>query len=61
MRAFISVDGFEVNRVTHDVIFTGDTIATVHIARLAGDVEGFANIIAFHDLHHFRGKPALIH
>ena len=36
MGALVSVHGFEIRRVPHDVIFAGNAIATVHVA---GDAE----------------------
>ena len=61
MRALISVDRFKVNGVSHDVIFTGNTVAAVHIARLAGNIQRLADIIALDDGHHFGREAALIH
>ena len=61
MRALISVDRFKVNGVAHDVIFTGNAVAAMHIARLAGNIQSLADIIAFDDGHHFGRKAAFIH
>lgn len=33
--------------MAHDVVFVGDAVAAVHVAGGAGDVEGFAAIVAF--------------
>ena len=49
MRAFISVDRLEVNGMAHDMIFTGNTVAAMHIARLARHIQRFADIIALDD------------
>ena len=37
--AFIGVDRFQVHDVADDVEFIGDAVATVHVARHAGDIE----------------------
>ena len=61
MRAFISIDRFEINRMAHHMIFTGNAIAAMHVARLTRHIERLADIIAFDDRHHFRRKAAFIH
>ena len=61
MCAFIGVDRLQINGMAHDMIFLRDAIAAMHIARGAGYIQRLADIIAFHDRHHFWGKPPLIH
>ena len=47
--------------MAHYMIFTGNAIAAMHVARLTRHIERFADIIAFDDRHHFRRKAAFIH
>ena len=47
--------------MAHDMIFTGNTVAAMHIARLARHIQRFADIIAFNDRNHFRREAAFIH
>ena len=61
MCAFMRVDGFKVTRVAQHMIFASNAVAAVHIARLAGDIKGFANIIALPNRYPFRGNAALLH
>src|SRR3546814_8482238 len=46
VRAFIGIHRFEVHRMADDVIFGGDAVAAVHIARDARDIERLAAIVA---------------
>ena len=39
VRAFVSVDGFQVHHVTNDVILVGDAVTAMHVACDAGDIE----------------------
>ena len=39
VRAFVGVDGFQVDHVADDVVFVMDAVAAVHVACHAGDVE----------------------
>ena len=60
VRAFIGVDGFQIQHVPDDVVFIGHAIAAMHVARDAGDVERLAAIVALHKRDHFRRSLVLI-
>ena len=60
MGAFISIDGLKIHRMADDVIFVGNAVPAVHIARHAGNVERLAAIIALHQRDHFRRGEAFI-
>ena len=54
VRAFIGVDRFEVLGVPHHVILDLDAVAAMHVARLAGDIQRLAAIVALDKRDHFR-------
>ncbi len=54
VRPFVGVDGFQILQVAHDLVFGLDAVAAVHVAGLAGDVEGFAGVVALDEGDHFR-------
>src|SRR5471032_3453164 len=45
VRALVGVDRLEVHGVADHVILVGDTVAAVHVARDAGDIERLAAIV----------------
>src|SRR5215475_689032 len=57
----IGVHGFQIRGVAHHVIFDLDAVAAVHVAAGAGDVQGFAAIVALDDGDHLRRRLALVH
>ena len=59
--AFVCVDGFQVGGVADDLIFLADAVAAVHVARLPGDVERLADIVAFDNRDHVGRKLSIIH
>lgn len=61
MRALIGIDRLEVLGVAHDVIFDLDTVAAMHVAGLAGDVQRLAAIVALDDGDHFRRHSVFVH
>ncbi len=60
VRPFIGVHRFEVHRMTDDVIFGGDPVAAVHVARNACDVERLAAIVALQETDHVGREPPLV-
>ena len=61
MRAFISVDGFQISRMADHLIFTANPVATMHVPRLSCYIQCLADIVAFDDRNHIRRKFALVH
>ena len=60
MRAFIGVDRFQINHMPHDVIFLGNTIAAMHVARCPRNGQRLATIIAFDQRNIFRCAIILV-
>ncbi len=54
VRAFVGVHGLQVHHMAYHMVFVGDAVAAVHVARRAGDSEGFAAIIALDQGNHLR-------
>src|SRR4051812_11571854 len=46
--------------MAHDMIFLLDTIAAMHVAGLARDIEGLAAIVALDQRDHLRRHPAFV-
>ena len=61
MRAFVGVDGFEVDHVTNDMVFVVNAVATVHVAGHAGHVQGLAAAVAFDQADHLGHLFAFVH
>jgi hypothetical protein len=61
VRAFVGVDGFQVDHVTNHVIFVVNTIATVHVASHARNIEGLAAAVAFDQADHLWDRFAFVH
>lgn len=49
---FVSVDGFEVQDVTNDVILVCDAISSQHISGLSSDIEGFTARVPLQHRYH---------
>ena len=47
VRTFVGVYRLKINHVSHDMIFLGDPITAMHIARCTSDDKCFTTIIAF--------------
>src|SRR5260370_26770612 len=47
--------------MAHDVIADLDAVAAMHVARLPGDVERLAAIVALDHRDHFRRRQAFVH
>ena len=60
MRALIGVHRFQIHHVAHDVIFLGDAVAAMHVARFAGDVQRLATAVALYQRDVFRRAVARI-
>src|SRR5690554_2815675 len=59
--AFVGVNRFQVHNVADNVVFISDTVATVHIAGYAGDVQGLATVVTLQKGNGIRGGNASIH
>ena len=60
MRAFVGVDRLKVHRVADDLVFLGDAVAAVHVARLSRDVQSLADIVAFDDADHVGAEAVFV-
>ncbi len=58
--SFISVYGFKIHHVTHHLIFLGNSVATMHVARSASDIERLTDIVALYNTDHFRRVPPFV-
>src|SRR3954467_2517223 len=58
--ALVGVDGFQVLRVAHDVVFLLDAVAAVHVAGNARNVERLTAVVAFDERDHLGRGPALV-
>ncbi len=61
MRALIGVHRLKVHHVPNDLEFLGNPVAAVHVAGVAGDVEGLAAVVALNQRDHFRRRLRLVH
>merc|ERR1719471_2451431 len=49
LRAFVCVDGLEVRRVSHCVVFVHDAVSSEHVTRVPRGVERLQAVVAFDD------------
>ena len=61
VRAFVGVDGFQVDHVADHVVFVMNAVAAVHVARHAGDVQRLAARVALDHGDHFGRGLAFVH
>ena len=61
VRAFIGINGFQVNHVANHVVFIMNTVAAVHVARHAGNVKRLAARVALNQRNHFRHSLVFVH
>lgn len=61
VRAFIGVDSFQIDHVADDMVFIVNAIATVHVTRHAGHVQGLATTVALNQADHFWHSLAFVH
>ena len=61
MGALVGVYRLQVHHMADHMVLVADTVATVHVTGLAGDIDGLAAVVAFHQRHHFRRPVAGIH
>ena len=50
--ALVGVHGLEVDHVPHDAVLVMDAIATVHVARGAGNGKGLPTVVALDEADH---------
>ena len=60
VRALVGVDCLEIAQHPHHVEFVGNSIAAVHVARRARDLERLAAIVALEERNCGRRGPALL-
>lgn len=60
MSTLVSVDGLQVHDVADDVVLIADTVASEHVAGVAGNVQGLAARVALDQRDHLGGDLALI-
>ena len=58
VRAFVGVDRLEVRGVPHHLEFGRDTVAAMHVAGDAGDLQRFPAIVALHHADGLRDELA---
>ncbi len=58
--AFVGVDGFQVGHVADDMVFIGDAVGAVHVARHSGDFQGFAAVVALYQRDVFRRAAVFV-
>ena len=61
MRPLIGVDRLKIGRMAHDLESLCDSIAPMHVATHARDVQSFATIVAFHQADELRTGRAIVH
>ena len=60
MRALVGIHRLEVHHVAHDVIFLGNAVAAMHVARGTGDVQCLATAVALDQRDVLRWAVALV-
>src|ERR1039458_1754554 len=60
VRSLVSLDGFQIAKVTHDWIFVGNSVGAEEIAADAGAIEGDGDIIALEHGNVCRSESAAV-
>ena len=59
--ALVGIHCLQIHDVTNHVILIRNSVAAVHVARHAGDIQRLAAVVALDERKHLRRRPALVH